>query len=77
VSQRPRQLCICLGPECSLQGGAALLAACRQAFGDRVEVVREHCLGLCHEAPMALLEGDYLSEASLARIERALEATLK
>ena len=55
---------VCQGPECGQCGGPELLAELTD-LGIHAEP--GPCLGLCHEAPMARINGRPLADASVVR----------
>ena len=49
---------VCQGPVCSASGGRELIDKAREAIGtcEDVRLVAGHCLGSCHDAPVARLD---------------------
>ncbi|HXH72573.1 MAG TPA: (2Fe-2S) ferredoxin domain-containing protein [Mariprofundaceae bacterium] len=61
---------VCTGPECGACGGPELLLQL-QRLG--IAAVAGHCRGLCHEAPVAEVNGELLAEASLGKLQAMLQ----
>ncbi|MDX8391745.1 MAG: (2Fe-2S) ferredoxin domain-containing protein [Mariprofundaceae bacterium] len=61
---------ICQGPECGEYGGPELLAELTELG---IAAKPGHCQGLCHEAPMALINDRPLADASVDKITLRLE----
>lgn len=56
---------ICTGPECGSCGGAELIRALRELG---IEAEAGHCQGLCHEAPVAQIDGRLIPEATAEKL---------
>ncbi len=72
---------VCLGTTCHLKGGTRILDACERSLG----VVHGHatpdlrfnldtvkCVGACAEAPIVMLDEEYLGHASFPSLKKRL-----
>jgi|UniRef100_A0A7C3Z3P8 NADH-quinone oxidoreductase subunit E len=73
---------VCLGTTCHLKGGENLVEACErhlqvergQTTGDRrftLETVK--CVGACSEAPVIMIDKEYLGQATLLGVKQHLK----
>ncbi len=67
---------VCTGPTCSLQGGPALSAWCRDlaAAGLAIEAGTTPCTANCCEAPVVTWNGRYLTECTPEKLTAQLIA---
>lgn len=67
---------VCTGPTCSLQGGPALSAWCRDLAeaGLAIELGTTPCTGNCCEAPVVTWNGRYLTELTPDKLTAQLIA---
>ena len=65
---------VCQGPLCSASGGRALIVKAREAIGacKNVRLVAGHCLGSCHDAPVAKLDASLMCCAKPGDVIRQL-----
>jgi NADH-quinone oxidoreductase subunit E len=72
---------VCLGTTCHLKGGDRLVEACERDLG----VARGHttrdlrftletvkCVGACAEAPVVMIDEDYLGEANIRSLKKRM-----
>lgn len=64
---------VCEGPCCRKTGSDQLAEALQAEL--HVSVERHHCMGNCHEAPCATVNGEVVSRASLTKIKKLLQHT--
>jgi NADH-quinone oxidoreductase subunit E len=73
---------VCLGTTCHLKGGENLAEACERALhverGQTTEDMRftldtVKCVGACSEAPVVMVDKDYLGQASLLSLKQHLK----
>jgi NADH-quinone oxidoreductase subunit E len=73
---------VCLGTTCHLKGGENLAEACERALhverGQTTEDMRftldtVKCVGACSEAPVVMVDKDYLGQASLLALKQHLK----
>jgi NADH-quinone oxidoreductase subunit E len=73
---------VCLGTTCHLKGGENLAAACERALhverGQTTEDMRftletVKCVGACSEAPVIMIDKEYLGQASLLAVKQHLK----
>ncbi len=65
---------VCQGPICAASGGSDLIGKAREAIGtcEGVQLIAGHCLGLCHDAPVARLDGSTMCRAKPDDVIRQL-----
>ncbi|MCF7822121.1 MAG: NAD(P)H-dependent oxidoreductase subunit E, partial [Mariprofundaceae bacterium] len=68
----PHAARICTGPLCSKAGSSTLITAL-EATPD-VAIEASHCLGICNQAPAAVLNGEVIPRASVEKILSQLNA---
>ena len=73
---------VCLGTTCHLKGGDRLVEACERNLGvDRGHTTEDlrftletvNCLGSCAQAPVVMVDEDYLGRANLRVLKKRLE----
>ena len=73
---------VCLGTTCHLKGGEHLATACERALhverGETTEDMRftldtVKCVGACSEAPVVMVDKEYLGQASLLSLKQHLK----
>ena len=73
---------VCLGTTCHLKGGDRLVEACERDLGvDRGHTTEDlrftletvNCLGSCAQAPVVMVDEDYLGRANLRSLKKRLE----
>lgn len=73
---------VCLGTTCHLKGGERLAEACERDLGvargettpeQRFTLETVKCVGACAEAPVVMVDNDYLGRASISSVKKALK----
>lgn len=73
---------VCLGTTCHLKGGENLVAACeRELHVERGQTTRDQrftletvkCVGACSEAPVIMIDKEYLGQATLLGVKQHLK----
>ncbi len=73
---------VCLGTTCHLKGGDRLVEACERDLGvaagcstedERFTLDTVKCVGACAEAPVVMIDEDYLGRATAASLKKRLK----
>jgi NADH-quinone oxidoreductase subunit E len=73
---------VCLGTTCHLKGGERLVEACERDLGvergqttedQRFTLETVKCVGACAEAPVIMVDDDYLGRANLPALKKRLQ----
>jgi NADH-quinone oxidoreductase subunit E len=73
---------VCLGTTCHLKGGTRIVEACERDLGiergrttedSRFTLETVKCVGACAEAPVVMIDEDYLGRANLRSLKKRLQ----
>ncbi len=64
---------VCDGPACKMSGSANLLQKIAEKSGSDIDVVDAPCVGRCNNAPVVEVGQNHLTNANIAKVNRAIE----